>query len=116
MPYKSPIHLLSDEQAQSFQVADLTKIKNELLLQFQLSSASIIQIHQRPYEKDEVLQLLEELQMNTSLHLAIFKNKAALQFLEEKKLPFFGNAESKQAISSHEMAPQIQKLIAEAIN
>lgn len=117
MPYTSPVALLSPQQIASFTSTDFKKVKNELLLLFQLSDEPTIAVHDRMYDKDEMVRLFELLQENPELHLAIFRNTELLLFLEEHDLRFFQNGIAQNTVlqdPAHVKAITI--LIAEEIN
>src|SRR5688572_7823663 len=117
MAYQNPVALLNEKQVSSFKKEDYKKIKNEILLQFQLSSEPVIQLQDRMYDKEEVIQLLEGLQENSDVHFEIFKNKPLLSFLEKGETGFFSNRQDQQqALNNPATKDEILALIVDGIN
>ena len=117
MPYTSPVALLDQQQLTDFSTTDFKKVKNALLLRFQLSDEPTIQVNGQWYDKDELVRLLEALQANPSLHFAIFQNRDLLLFLEEYELKFFQNGKAQSIVLQDTVhAKAINLLIAETIN
>jgi hypothetical protein len=85
--YKSPLHILSDLNADSTQVSDpdyLLRLRKKLLAEFNLTNSATIDINGKPYSKDEVIKTIDVLLGNPlmPLHSFIFSNKPLLDFLE----------------------------------
>lgn len=117
MAYQNPVVLLDENQLSSFKKEDYKKIKNQILLQFQLSTEPVILWQDRMYDKEEVIQLLEELQENSDLHFEIFKNKPLLSFLEDGEIGFFSNRlAQEQALNNPSTKEDIIALILEGVN
>lgn len=116
MSYQSPVALLRPEQIENFSPADLKKIRSELLLQFQFSSDPSVMIQERPYVKDDVLQLMEEFQENPELHLYIFKNKSLLHFLENGDVVFFNEAAYQFNDQRYQLPVSVHPLVVDALD
>ncbi len=117
MSYISPLSLLNEEQLTSFKPENIKKLRNELLLQFQLSAEPTIILNGQPFDKDEILQLLDQLQADPDLHFSIFNNKPLLEFLEEGKPGFFISKTAQDKVfADSTRAMQIHTLIVNTIN
>ncbi len=98
MKYKNPIRILTPTQIKRLDPTTLKSIKKEILLHFQLTEDPTIERNGIAVDKNEVLQIFEELQQNLTLHLQIHKNKDLVHFLETGSMSFFLNRAAQQLV------------------
>ena len=87
--YQSPLHLIPEEALSSLSEDRLRRIRKEVMLQFELSDATTIQLNGRTYDRTAVLQAFEQLEKNFSYHLLLFQDKALLRFIEGEDISLF---------------------------
>jgi len=117
MIYSNPLGIFSEAQLAKFETGNLKSLKKEILLHFQLSDEATIERNGRLYDKNQILEIFDDLQENKDRHLKIFNNKPLLEFLENKGLSFFKDTKAKYAVQ-HDIVyrDQIDTHIANQLN
>jgi hypothetical protein len=117
MKYKNPIRILTPAQIKRLDSTTLKSIKKEILLHFQLTEGPTIERNGIVVDKNEVLEIFEELQQNLTLHLQIYKNKDLVHFLESGSMSFFSSRAAQQMVlEDREQQYQINGYIAFKLN
>ncbi|MBS1636547.1 MAG: hypothetical protein JST26_11580 [Bacteroidetes bacterium] len=85
--YKSPLHILSELGEEEINLSDsasLLRLRKKWLAEFELGNSVTIDIHGKPYTKDEIIKTIDVLMGNPQmpLHQFIFSHKNLLDFLE----------------------------------
>lgn len=91
MKYTSPFHLLQGRNASALTDGKLKRWKKELMLQFDLNQSTTINIKRKEYDKNDVLQVFDNLKDRPEYHWRLYQNKPLLNFLEYKRIDFFDN-------------------------
>lgn len=117
MTYTNPLGIFSEDQLTKLTEKNLKSLKKEILLHFQLSEEATIERNGKQYDKNQVLEIFDDLQKNLDVHSEIFSNKPLLAFLQNGDLGFFNN---KVAVDSVQRAylfrDRIDKYVAAQIN
>jgi hypothetical protein len=87
--YQSPLYLIPKEALSSLSEDRLRRIRKEVMLQFELSDATTIQVNGRTYDRTAVLQAFEQLEEDFQHHLFLFQDKALLRFIEGEDISLF---------------------------
>jgi len=89
MNYKNPYSILSSFGLDIGEMSNLKRIRQELMLRFELTGNTTIRISEKEYDKSSINNLFEELKNNGKFHKRIFLNKDLLALLEEGNLMLF---------------------------
>ncbi len=89
MKYNSPFYLLPQRDSGALTNDELKRWKKELLLQFDLKKSTTININQKEYDKNDVLQAIDNLKYTPEYHWRLYQNKTLLDFIEKGKTDFF---------------------------
>ncbi len=89
MIYQSPFYLLLDLGIDDLDLINLKRIRQQVLLRFDLNSSLTISILEKEYDKASIVKLFDELKINGALHEKVFHNKPLLDLLEKGDLTFF---------------------------
>ncbi len=117
MTYTNPLGIFSEAQLDKLTDKHLKSLKKEILLHFQLSDKATIDRNGKQYDKNQILEIFDDLQQNLEVHLKIFNNKALLAFLENADLDFFKNKQAIDAVQrDYLFRDRIDKHVAEQIN
>lgn len=92
MTYHSPLHIFDGKNISFEDANSLKKLRQEMLLQFDLQQQTTIQINGVEYDKAAILSFFEELKTDGEFHLRIYQNKDLLNFLEKGDFQFFSNS------------------------
>jgi len=96
MQYNSPFHLLPKRDLSVLTNDDLKRWKKELLLQFDLNKSTTIDINQKEYDKNDILQAIDLLKDRPEYHWRLYQNKPLLNFIENGDINFFKDKLSQQ--------------------
>jgi len=94
MKYSSPFHLLQGRDASALTDDKLKRWKKELMLQFDLNKSTTIKIKKKEYDKNDALQVFDNLKDRPEYHWRLYQNKPLLNFLEYKHIDFFDDEEN----------------------
>ncbi len=89
MKYNSPFHLLEGRNASALTDDKLKRWKKEFMLQFDLNQSTTININQKEYDKNDILQTFDKLKDKPEYHWRLYQNQSLLDFLEYKNVDFF---------------------------
>lgn len=89
MKYSSPFHLLPERDVSALESNELKRWKRELLLQFDLQQSTTIEINEKEYDKNDILQAIDSLKDMPEYHWRLYKNKPLLDFIEGGYINFF---------------------------
>jgi len=116
MNYQSPIHLVADRylDPESVNAATLKRWRKELLLRFNFSATSTIEIEGKEYDKQAVNDTFDELQKDFSFHLKLYKNKTLLAFVEAGDLRFFSDTRAQGVFADAVFQDKVYHLFSQA--
>ncbi|MEZ4956430.1 MAG: hypothetical protein R2825_22925 [Saprospiraceae bacterium] len=92
MKYHSPLHIFDGKNISFEDANSLKKLRQEMLLQFDLQQQTTIKINGAEYDKAAILSFFEELKTDGEFHWRVYKNKDLLNFLEKGDFQFFSNS------------------------
>ena len=76
-----PLRIFTDDQLQGLDHLRLKGLKREMLLEFQITNETTVKFNDIYVDKNEVLEIFEELKEKLPLHLFIHKNSLLYTFL-----------------------------------
>ena len=94
MDYTNPLSIFNEDQLQLIYDGRIKEVKRELMLQYQLEDAVVINLNGKEYDKNTLLKAFDELDLDLSYHKKIFENKPLLNFLEVDNLSLFAVPEN----------------------
>jgi len=89
MQYNSPFHLLPKRDLSALTNDELKRWKRELLLQFDLQQSTTININEKEYDKNSIIQAFDNLKDRPEYHWRLYQNKPLLDFVEGGFINFF---------------------------
>ncbi|HEB61585.1 MAG TPA: hypothetical protein ENI82_00385, partial [Bacteroidetes bacterium] len=103
MIYNNPLSIFTEEQLQALELSPtkMKRFKKEILLQFQLTDETSVEFNGRSFDKNEVLEIFDDLQKNLTLHLNMYRDKELYDFLEKGDLAFFYRSEAKNNLINY---------------
>lgn len=117
MQYNNPFSIFTKDQIAQVERSGLKSLKKEILLQFQLTDETTIDLNGRSVDKNEVLQIFDTLQKDVDLHLLIYKIDPLFRFLNDGDLFFFRDGISQDRVLSNDLyAYQINEFIIAKLN
>lgn len=108
MKYPNPIAIIPNQDLTKITPKGLIKLKKELMLRFELSGKSTIQMGGNALDRQSVLDNLAELQRRPNFHIKIFQYPSLLHFLTKQDLAFFLDTESQVLLQDEFFLRQLQ--------
>lgn len=87
--YQNPLHIIPSDKRDNLTSNTLKRIKKELLLRFDLTNETTVEINGKTYDKNTVIETFDQLKGDVSYHIQVLKHPKLLAFLEEGKMDFF---------------------------
>ncbi len=108
MLYESPLHIIPKSFDFDGSAKQLKRLRKELLLRFDLSGSTTIDIDGKAFDRQSIIQHINALTEQSEFHLAIYQCPSLLAFLTHQELTFFKKKEDWQLIEEVTFQKQLQ--------